>query len=347
MSDWQKRMESATARFLLGLPAGLLRVLAGKPVIRDDRTLDVQCQLLLKLMARRGVKLGGGDVGAARRMMHEQSGSLGPSSPAELLDVDDLPLQGASARALPARRYRPADVAGPLPAIVFFHGGGFVVGDLDSHDAVCRALAHRARAVVVAVDYRLAPEHPAPAAVQDTVAAFRDIVARAESLDIDPQRLAVAGDSAGGNLAAVVALETRGDTQAPRAQALFYPVVDFARDHPSKATFAQGFFLEKSSMDWFESHYLDADTDKKDPRISPLYADLAGAAPALVQVGGFDPLRDEGMAYARALEQAGVDTRLETEDGLIHGYLNLAGGVERADEALQRAAAYLHDRLHG
>ncbi|ROO32699.1 alpha/beta hydrolase [Salinisphaera japonica] len=345
MSGFQQRLESLGARALLGLPESLLRPLAGPPIEKDGQTLDLQCQMLLKIMKTRGVALGGGEVDTARRVMTEQSGTLGPRVPADI-EVRELSLAGDGLPAIGARFYRPDDANRHLPAIVFLHGGGFVVGDLESHDAVCRALAHHACCGVVAVDYRLAPESPAPAASQDAVAAFRTVVDQAEALGLDADRLAVAGDSAGGNLAAVVAQQTKNDVHAPCYQALFYPVVDFEVDHPSKDMFAEGYFLEKASMNWFEGHYVPAGVDKKDPAISPLYGDLAGVAPALIQTGGFDPLRDEGEAYAKALQDAGVAVTMEREPGLIHGYLNLAGGVRQADKALQQAASYIRTALH-
>tara|TARA_B100002052_G_scaffold296575_1_gene325339 strand:+ start:693 stop:1751 length:1059 start_codon:yes stop_codon:yes gene_type:complete len=345
MGRFQQRMESLGARALLGLPEGVLRAMAGKPVEKDGQTLDLQCQMLLKIMKTRGVALGGGQVDAARRMMRDQSGTLGPTVPADI-ETKSISLPRTGGPDIPARLYRPDAANQQVPAIVFLHGGGFVVGDLESHDAVCRALAHHACCGVVAIDYRLAPESPAPAASEDAVAAFRSVAAQADELGLDAGRLAVAGDSAGGNLAAIVAQQTKHDAHPPCYQALFYPVVDFFEDRASKDLFAEGFFLEKASMDWFESHYVPADMDKKDPRVSPLYGELTGLAPALVQTGGFDPLRDEGEAYAEALRAAGVAVTLEREAGLIHGYLNLAGGVREADRALQQAATYIREALH-
>lgn len=331
-----QKFESVAARAMLALPAAMLRIIAGRPVVKDGLTLDVQCQLLLKIMKMRGVSLGGNEVAAERRQMDAQSRTLEPRTEYEV-QVHELTLAGG-AGPIPGRRYVPKHHASPAPALLFYHGGGFVVGSLDSHDGVCRALAEQAQCVVISVDYRLAPEHPAPAASDDAVAAYRDVIKRAEELSIDPARVAVAGDSAGGNLAAVTALQTRNDSHPPCYQLLFYPVVDFAEDAPSKDIFAKGFLLEKASMDWFEEHYIPDDLDKRDPRVSPIHDDLAGAAPALVLTGGFDPLRDEGEAYAAKLKSAGVTVKQRRESSLIHGFLNFAGGVERGNEALNDAA---------
>ncbi|KEZ78936.1 alpha/beta hydrolase [Salinisphaera hydrothermalis] len=341
MARLHESFEAGAARGMLALPAALLRLMAGKPVVRDGQTLDVQCQLLLKIMRMRGVRLGGGDVEQQRRQMVAQSRTLAPRARGPIA-VRDLVVAGAEG-ALAARAYRPEGADGA--AILFYHGGGFVLGDLESHDGVCRALADRTRATVIAVDYRRAPEHGAPAAPRDAIAAFRDIVNRADNLGLDARQIAVAGDSAGANLAAVVAQQAKGDAKPPCAQLLFYPVVDFAEDKPSKDRLAEGFFLEKASMDWFEERYLPAGCDKRDPMVSPLYGELAGAAPAIVITAGFDPLRDEGEAYAAALKTAGVDTVCRRETGLLHGFANFAGGVERANEALTHAANDLRARL--
>lgn len=331
-----QKFESYSARGMLALPAAMLRIIAGRPVVKDGLTLDVQCQLLLRIMKLRGVSLGGGEVAPQRRQMDAQSRTLEPHTE-YAVQTSEVRLAGGDG-AVSGRRYVPEHCASPAPALVFYHGGGFVVGSLDSHDGICRALAEQAQCVVFSVDYRMAPEHQAPAAADDATAAFRDVVERAEEFGIDPTRVAVAGDSAGGNLAAVTALQTRHDPQPPCYQMLFYPVVDFAEDAPSKDVFAKGFLLEKASMDWFEDHYLPDSLDKRDPRVSPLYDDLAGVAPALVLTGGFDPLRDEGEAYANKLKNAGVAVNQRRESSLIHGFLNFAGGVERANEALNDAA---------
>ncbi|WP_423823985.1 alpha/beta hydrolase [Salinisphaera sp. SPP-AMP-43] len=343
MASTNQSFEAGAARGMLGLPAALLRIMAGRPIVRDGQTLDVQCQLLLKIMRMRGATLGSRAVAEERRQMVAQSQMLAPQVDGEVdaheiqLDTPDGPLAG--------RYYKPEGCPSPSPAIVFYHGGGFVLGDLDTHDGICRALADRAQAVVIAVDYRLAPEHPAPAAARDAVAAFRDIVARAEALSVDAQRLAVVGDSAGGNLAAVVAQQTRHDATAPCYQVLFYPVVDFAEDKPSKDRFAEGFLLEKASMDWFEDHYIPKDHDKRDPWLSPLHGAADNAPPAWIVTAGFDPLRDEGEAYGALLETAGVRVETHREPSLIHGFLNFAGGVKRANKVLDTSALQLRAAL--
>ena len=240
---------------------------------------------------------------------------------------------------VPCRRYIPtaprADVTG-----VYFHGGGFVVGGLDSHDASCRHLARHATATVIAVDYRMAPEDPFPAAVDDACATFRWVHANVGALAIDPARIAVAGDSAGGNLAAVVAQQMRSEGHPPPCwQLLIYPATDMTRSCESHALFADGFFLNGSTVDWFLANYLSDPTQALDPRASPLATrDVSGLPPAHVVVAGFDPLRDEGEAYAHALMAAGVPTTLRCYGSQVHGFFGMGGLIRSAAWAVEDIA---------
>jgi len=223
---------------------------------------------------------------------------------------------------------------GPFPTIAFFHGGGFVIGDLETHDNLARALCRDAGSVVVSVDYRLAPEHPFPAAVEDCVAATRDLLGRLDELGADG-RLAVAGDSAGGNLAAVVTQHVPGLA----AQLLMYPTADGAGEFVSREENGTGYFLDLPTMHWFIGNYA-PQGDLTDPRLSPLRADsLAGLPPAVVVTAEFDPLRDEGEAYAAALEQAGVVVELRRYDGMIHGFMDMGAFSPAARTALEDTIA--------
>ncbi|MBL4688492.1 MAG: alpha/beta hydrolase [Nannocystaceae bacterium] len=226
-----------------------------------------------------------------------------------------------------------AKAAQPGPAVVYFHGGGGVVGDLDTHDIACRKLALAAGCSVIAVDYRLAPEHPLPAGHDDAVAAFRWVLDHAESLGLDPTRIAVAGDSMGANLAVGVCLACRG-TASPCFGLIIYPATDFAAKAPSHSEFGCGFFLERATMDWFSRQYLGV-ADPKDPRASILRApDLSGLPPMLVVTAGFDPLRDEGQAFAEALELAGSPVEHREYEGLVHGFVQMTGVCQAAESAL-------------
>ena len=336
----RNRLERWIARTVLSLPAGLRRWLAGAPVSRLGRTLDTQIQLMLKLQAASGAKPWYAQpVGKARRQLDLESGFLAPEPPA-LASVEALMLEGPDG-VIPARIYRPQGLPAAAPALVFYHGGGFVLGSLESHDVPCRQLAAAVPCVVISVDYRLAPEYPFPAGPNDALAAFRDIARRAGTLGLDPARLAVGGDSAGGNLATVVAQQTRSDAIRPCFQLLIYPTVDATTSFPSIQTFAEGFLLQKTSIDWFVANYLPATQDKKDPWCSPYYGDLAGLPPAFVQTAGFDPLCDEGEAYIERMREAGVAVEARRYEGLIHGYLNMSGYVHAAGRAVDDLSAAL------
>ncbi len=233
--------------------------------------------------------------------------------------------------------------SGPFPVLTFFHGGGFVLCNLDSHDSTCRALTNAAQCVVVSVDYRLAPEAPFPAAPEDCYAATCWVAENARELDADPERLAVGGDSAGGNLAAVVALMAR-DRGGPALvhQLLIYPVTDYAFDTPSYKENAEGYFLTREMMQWFWGHYLKTEADGVQPLASPLRADdVSNLPPANVITAEFDPLRDEGEAYAARLLASGVATELIRYDGMIHGFFGMTDALDRAKEAVAQSGRAL------
>lgn len=227
------------------------------------------------------------------------------------------------------------------PLVVYFHGGGWTIGDLDTGDSVCRFLAANVPATVLSVDYRLAPEHRFPAAVEDAWAAFRWAAVENTSLGVDPSRIAVSGDSAGGNLAAAVSLQARDEGgPSPAMQALIYPVTDAVGGQASRDTFAKGFLLTRADMDWFEHHYLPSAESRGDPRVSVLRsADLTGVAPAYVTTAGFDPLRDEGEAYAERLQEAGVQVIQRRHPGLVHGFANMTAISRTAKAAMSELSA--------
>jgi acetyl esterase len=246
---------------------------------------------------------------------------------------------------IPIRVYRPSSEP-RLPALMFFHGGGFVIGNLDSQDRQCRSLANASLCVVISVDYRLAPENPYPAAVDDAYAATRYVAEHAGEFDIDASRLAVGGESAGGNLAAVVALLARErGGPALRCQLLVYPVTDYTDDSPSMHEF-DGVFLSLKMQAWFADCYVPNAADRRAPYASPLHArDLSGLPPALVITAECDMVRDQAEAYARALEAAGVPVTLMRYDGMIHPFFALAGVIDTARVAIADAGAALRNAL--
>jgi len=232
-----------------------------------------------------------------------------------------------------------------LPVLVWYHGGGFVIGDLDSHDSACRALANQTECLVVAVDYRLAPEHKFPGAVEDCEAALHWVAAHASELGGDPGRIAVGGDSAGGNLAAVVALLSR-EKGGPKLcfQLLIYPCVAPEPETPSHHQFAEGYLLTRKTITWFFKQYLRSSKDTLDPRYAPLEEkDLSSLPPSLVIVAGFDPLRDEGVDYAKALIDAGNKVTLSNYEGMIHGFYLMGGMIDKANQAIEESAQHLKE----
>ena len=344
----RQRAEFLTARAAAALPPRAKRRLAGAPIRRDGLELDLDTQLLLRLEERSGGRGLSTRSPAQARTDTAHSSRVVAGPPLPLARVQGLTVAGADGP-LRARLYVPEEASGPDPAalLVFFHGGGWVVGDLDTHDAPARLLAASSGARVLAVDYRLAPEHRFPAAVDDALAAFRDAHARAGELGADPARIAVGGDSAGGHLAAVTAREAVADGgPAPAFQLLVYPVTDVVAESASRRTFAAGFFLTKESMDFYEDAFLAPGVDRADPRVSPLRAaDLSGVAPALVVTAGFDPLRDEGEAYAARLRAAGVPALLRRHPGYVHGFFNVLGLGRGPREAVAEMGGVLRAAL--
>ena len=260
--------------------------------------------------------------------------------PAPVAEIRELTAPGPGGD-IPLRLYRPGE--GVLPTLVYYHGGGWVVGDLETHDTLCRHLANAAHCAVLAVDYRLAPEHKFPAAVEDGWAALEWVARNAQALGLDGARLAVGGDSAGGNLAAVASLLAR-DRGAPplAAQLLLYPALDMGMHLGSYRRFAEGYLLTRATMAWFVDHYLARPAEIDDWRASPLRAaDLAGLPPALVVTAGYDPLSDEGVAYAHRLVASGVSVWHRHHAGQLHGFMTAGRVVRAAGPAIDEAAAAL------
>ena len=284
----------------------------------------------------------------ARSAYRDRRAVLQPDPPA-VAQVQRLQATGGRHSAIPMRLYRPlSPPAGALPVLVYFHGGGWVIGDLDTHDTLCRELANAAGCAVVAVDYRMGPEHRFPAAVDDALAATRWVHQQAAMLGLDAARLAVGGDSAGGNLAAVVALAARDAGDLPIAyQLLIYPATDMRRGAPSHTSNGQGYLLTKDTIDYFHDHYITDVAHDLDWRASPLlHADLSKLPPALVLTAGYDPLRDEGLAYAVRLTEAGNRASHVCFERQIHGFITMGRVLDEANTAVALCAAELRRALH-
>lgn len=300
--------------------------------------LDPQARALIDLMIEKGVPPTHTLTPAqARAFYRDRRGFTQPDPPA-MAEVRDL-----RAGAVPLRLYRPLASGEALPVLLYLHGGGWTIGDLDTHDVLCRQLAREAGCAVVAVDYRMGPEHRFPAAVDDCVEAFRWVLAQAPDLHLDPRRTAVGGDSAGGNLAAALCLVQRDAGQPlPAFQLLIYPATDMRAVAPSHTTNGQGYMLTNDSIAWYRGNYIADAAQWTDWRASPLLAaSHAGLPPALVLTAGFDPLRDEGLQYANALSAAGVPTQYVCFERQIHGFITMSRVIEEAHTAVALCGAAL------
>ncbi|MBE7940371.1 MULTISPECIES: alpha/beta hydrolase [Ramlibacter] len=310
--------------------------------------LHPQARALLRMMEDKGVPPTHTlSVDEARRFYRERRAVTQPAPPA-VGESRDLRMPGPAGE-IPLRLYRPAGSAAGalLPVLVYYHGGGWVIGDLDTHDTLCRELANGSGCAVVAVDYRMGPEHRFPAASDDALAAARWVRANAASLQVDGARMALGGDSAGGNLAAVTALAMRDAGDAPAAfQLLIYPATDQRCLTASYQANGQGYLLTQDTMRYFHGHYFGDDTHNLDWRASPmLAASLEGVPPALVLTAGFDPLRDEGTAYAQRLTESGVRTTLVCFERQIHGFILMGRVLDEANAAVQLCADTLRRAL--
>jgi acetyl esterase len=332
-----ERLQGFAGRALGRLPARVQLRLSGRPQVEVDGQLLDPCLQLLLAVNRRRARYGlcePDPVTARARFRREVRVYGGPKT--RVGEVRDFEIPGGEG---PVRVRHYAPPAASRDLLVYLHGGGFVIGDLETHDEACRVLCLRAATHVLGVEYRLAPEHPFPAGLLDAVSALGWAQANAASLGADPARVSVGGDSAGGNLAAVAAQLSAHDSP-PAAQLLIYPATDATRVRPSQKLFARGYFISRADCETFFRHYTEAPgTDGADPRVSPLLApDMRGLAPALVVTAGFDLLRDEGDAYARRLEEAGSAVVWRRFPSLAHGFVNLTGVCPAARDALAEVA---------
>jgi acetyl esterase len=359
-----RELRGHAANLALRMPISWVNILAGPPAVIDGRTLDGRTQWFLKLLARSGQKpLHQLSVTEAREEFESFQIALSgrPATVGSIVDrtiaiagkgsdngSGDGSGNGSGVR-LRVRCYKPFGVGPqPLPTVLYFHGGGWTIGSLEAYDAPLRFFCARIGCAVLAVDYRLAPEHKFPAAVDDAVATFHWLAANAAGLGLDPGRIVVAGDSAGGTLAAVVSQLTRGDVHRPCLQWLIYPCTDLGGSAPSHESCGTGFLLSREDMAWCRGHYLTDPAEEADPRASPLrQPDLSGQPPALIFTAGFDPLRDEGKQYADRLSQSGGKVVYREFDSLIHGFIGMRGALQAAARAMDDMVAGVRHELAG
>ncbi len=337
----------AGLRWLLGLPAPVLRVLAGRPVVVAGRRPVLSAQVLMRVsrFAPFDAPHRNGSLSRARAELN-LAGALAGAGICPGVRTRDSTWPGPGGP-LPLRYYEPAGVPAPSPALVYFHGGGFVLGSLDTHEGACRLLAEEAGVRVVSIGYRLAPEHPFPAAASDAVTAFAFVHEHAPEFGIDPARLAVGGDSSGANLAAVVAhAAARGELPRPAFSLLLTPATDALGESPSHQQFGWGFRLDRDEWAWYRAQYLRDPASYTDPRASVAYDEtVEGLPPTYVATCGFDLLRDEGETYAARLASAGVPLVHRRHEGQLHGFANRVGIDPDARAAMLHAAGVLRAGL--
>lgn len=309
--------------------------------------LDPQAQALLKLMSDNGFVPIQTLTASEARKAYEVRRKLTQAPPEAVAVISNHSIESEAAT-ITLRSYRPIDstISENLPALIYFHGGGWTVGDLDSHDVLCRSLSNRSKCMVVAVNYRLAPENPFPAAYIDSLNAFRWVAANANKLGVDASRMAVGGDSAGGNLAAAACIALREEATRPKFQLLIYPAVDLQAQTPSYFQNATGYGLTRDAMIWYTSNYINDPAHITDWRASPILAqNLQGLPPALVITAGFDPLCDDGLNYADALSNAGCKVEYVNFSRQIHGFITMGGLIDETKTAVNLCAQSLKQAL--
>jgi len=346
-----EKLQGTLVRGTMRLPAFTQRKIAQRFGFNPAHAeLDAHLQMVLTLRNLVGNHaLLGANAEKSRRHFRRDMAAL-VSKPTPVGKVKELTIPTRAGHQ-PARLYSPnikKPTGKPLPLLVFIHGGGFIIGDVDTHDEPCRLLCQHGEMLVLSISYRLSPEHPAPAAVEDCLDALQWVYANAATLGADPSKIAVGGDSAGGNLSAVVSQQSKGKPYAPAAQLLIYPVVDMANDYPSHFKYGSGLFLDKTDMDQAKKSYiLTGKLSLKDPLVSPLFGDLAALPPAILITAGLDTLRDEGELYAVRLSEAGTSCKAYRVEGQGHGFINIAPINKAAHEATVKIAHELKALLTG
>ena len=338
-----EKIKKHAAIAVLKLPEPIIKRMIGDPIRIDGQTMDPVVQFMVKYFVDH-------EVGYIPQVEEERrefdiQGSWFAHKPKRSVRISPWTVEGPSGE-IPCEIHRPAKLPPKdAPALLYFHGGGYVTGSLDSHRNLCRQLAHDVNCAVVAVDYRLAPEHKFPIGINDCLAAYDAVVQQAPELGLDPHRISVGGDSAGGNAAAVIAQQRKSAAIPPKFQALWVPWLDMSKQTRSYELMGEGLFLEKKKMEWYTAHYLGSKEDGLNPLASPLLGELKGVCPAAIFSAGFDPLRDEGADYAEKLQAAGVPVQYILYEGVVHPFINVAGKIPIARAAFDEASAILREHM--
>lgn len=332
---FSEKIKKSLALAFLSLPLFVIRWLIGKPIQIDGQTMDPMVQFMVKFFVDHEVAYLPA-VEEERREFDIQ-GSWFAHKPQPSVSISAWTVEGPNGE-IPMEIHRPANLpSSDAPALLYYHGGGHVSGSLDSHRNLCRQLAFDVNCAVIAVDYRLAPENKFPSGIDDCLAAYDAVVREAHTLGLDPKRISVGGDSAGGNAAAVIAQRRKSSDFPPKLQALWVPWLDMSKQTRSYELMGEGLFLEKKKMEWYTAHYLRSEDDGLNPLASPLLGNVDGVCPALIFSAGFDPLRDEGRVYMEKLTKAGVPTHYKLYEGVVHPFVNVAGKVPIARKAFDEA----------
>ncbi|RLD83547.1 MAG: alpha/beta hydrolase [Bacteroidetes bacterium] len=334
-----EKIKKFLALTILKLPLPIIKLLNGKPIQIDGQTMDPLVQFMVKYFVDHEV----GYIPSTdeERREFDIQGNWFAHNPESSVSITKWTVNGPNGEIL-CEIHRPAKLPPENASVLmFYHGGGYVSGSLESHKNLCRQLAHEVNCAVVVVDYRLAPEYKFPIGINDCLAVFDAAIAQALELGFDPKRISVGGDSAGGNAAAVIAQQRKGSSFPPKFQALWVPWLDMSKQTRSYELMGEGFFLEKKKMEWYTKHYLRSEEDAMNPLASPLLGDVKGVCDAAVFGAGFDPLRDEGRAYVEKLKSAGVPTQYTLFEGVVHPFINVAGKIPIARKAFDEAVIIL------
>lgn len=339
LPTFSEKIKKFFALTFLSLPLPIIKLFIGKAIQIDGQTMDPVVQFMVKFFVEH--EIGYLPSVEEERREFDIQGSWFAHSPEPSVSITKWSVNGPNGE-IPFEIHRPAKLpTKQAPALIFYHGGGHVSGSLESHRNICRQLSHEVNCAVVAVDYRLAPENKFPIGINDCLAAYDAVVQQADELGLDPKRISVGGDSAGGNAAAVVAQQRKSASIPPKFQALWVPWLDMSKQTRSYELMGESFFLEKNKMEWYTAHYLASEAEGLNPLASPSLGDVEGVCPAAIFSAGFDPLRDEGRDYFEKLKAAGVPVQYKLYEGVVHPFLNVAGKIPVARIAFDEAVLIL------